>query len=433
MYYFIGIKGSGMSALAIILKNLGYNVIGSDVENHFFTEEGLVENDIKFLTYDENNIKEDYVIVKGASIKEDNVELIKARELGLKIYEYNELVGEISKKFKTICIAGCHGKTTTTSMMSLVLEKLCGANYLIGDGRGYANPNNELFLLESCEYQRHFLAYHPYYTVITNIDLDHVDYFKDISDVISAYQELADKTKDYVICYGDDNNVRKLSLQKSFYFGLNDNNNLKATNIEYKEDGISFDVLVENKQYGHYSLPIFGTHQLIDALAVISVCYLEKQNPKEVNEILSTFSGAKRRFTETKIDNNVVIDDYAHHPAEIKATLSAIKQKYPKKKIIAIFQPHTYSRTQEFYKEYINIFKKLDAVYILDIHPSREKQEDYNNITSDIIINELPNGFHINIDEAHILSKYDNAVFVFLSPNDLSELESELINLKRGL
>ena len=117
MYYFIGIKGSGMSALAIILKNLGYNVIGSDVENHFFTEEGLVENEIKFLTYDENNIKEDYVIVKGASIKEDNVELIKARELGLKIYEYNELVGEISKKFKTICIAGCHGKTTTTSMM----------------------------------------------------------------------------------------------------------------------------------------------------------------------------------------------------------------------------------------------------------------------------------------------------------------------------
>lgn len=153
------------------------------------------------------------MIVKGASIKEDNVELIKARELGLKIYEYNELVGEISKKFKTICIAGCHGKTTTTSMMSLVLGKLCGANYLIGDGRGYANPNNELFLLESCEYQRHFLAYHPYYTVITNIDLDHVDYFKDISDVISAYQELADKTKDYVICYGDDNNVRKLSLQ----------------------------------------------------------------------------------------------------------------------------------------------------------------------------------------------------------------------------
>ena len=340
-----------MSALAIILKNLGYNVIGSDVENHFFTEEGLVENDIKFLTYDENNIKEDYVIVKGASIKEDNVELIKARELGLKIYEYNELVGEISKKFKTICIAGCHGKTTTTSMMSLVLGKLCGANYLIGDGRGYANPHNEFFLLESCEYQRHFLAYHPYYTVITNIDLDHVDYFKDISDVISAYQELADKTKDYVICYGDDNNVRKLSLQKSFYFGLNDNNNLKATNIEYKEDGISFDVLVENKQYGHYALPIFGTHQLIDALAVISVCYLEKQNPKEVNEILSTFPGAKRRFTETKIDNNVVIDDYAHHPAEIKATLSAIKQKYPKKKIIAIFQPHTYSRTQEFYKD----------------------------------------------------------------------------------
>ena len=178
MYYFIGIKGTGMSALAVILKQLGNTVMGSDIDKHFFTEEELIKNNIPFYTYNEDNIKENYTIIKGASIKEDNAELIKAKELKLKIYEYNEMVGELTKDFKTICIAGCHGKTTTTNMMSLAFRNQ-GINYLIGDGTGYADRDNAFFALESCEYQRHFLAYHPYYAVITNIDLDHVDYFKE--------------------------------------------------------------------------------------------------------------------------------------------------------------------------------------------------------------------------------------------------------------
>ena len=430
MYHFIGIKGTGMSSLAIILKRLGNEVQGSDVDKHFFTEKGLIENNIKILAYNKDNITDNMIIIKGASITPDNEELIRTKELNLKVYEYNEMVGILTEKYKTICIAGCHGKTTTTSMTAHVLGNIKGANYLIGDGQGYADINNEFFALESCEYRRHFLAYTPYYAVITNIDLDHVDYYKDIDDIIDAYTEYANKATKMVIMCGDDKYIDKFKpSKKTIYYGLNENNNIKATNIEYKSNGISFDVLANNKLYGHFDLPIYGQHQLYDALAVITICYLENIKSELVNKEFQTFKGARRRFNETIVKNNIVIDDYAHHPSEVQATINSIKQKYPDKLIIAIFQPHTFTRTKEFANDFVNIFKTVDEAYILDIHPAREKQEDYPDVTSDIIISKLPNGHKITINDANTLSKYNNAVFAFMSPNDLSKLENDLKEL----
>ena len=425
MYYFIGIKGSGMSALAVILKQLGHNVSGSDIDKHFFTEIGLVENNIPFYVFDENNIKEGMIIIKGASIKEDNPELIKARELNLEIYEYNEMVGILSRQFKTICVAGCHGKTTTTNMLSLALNTR-GVSYLIGDGTGYANKESKYFALESCEYQRHFLAYTPYYAIITNIDLDHVDYFKDINDVIDAYTSYANNTIKKVIAYGDDPYTRSMKLEKEVvYFGLSDNNDVVAKNVVYHSKGISFDI----DNYGHFDLPLYGKHQLLDCLAVITVCMEENIAYEEVSNNLKAFKGAKRRFTENFVGNNVIIDDYAHHPNEVKATIEAIRQKYPEKKLVIIFQPHTYSRTSEFADILVDVFNMADASYILDIHPARESQVDYPNITSNMIIDKLDNGYHINMDEADKLSIYDNTVFAFMSPNDISKLEKNLEEL----
>ena len=429
MYYFIGIKGAGMSALAVILKKLGHNVSGSDIDKHFFTEEELINNNIPFYPYDETNIKDNYIIIKGASIKDDNIELIKAKELNLTILEYNEMVAELTKKFKTICIAGCHGKTTTTSMFSKALHDQ-GVSYLIGDGTGDANKNDKYFALESCEYKRHFLLYHPYYAVITNIDLDHVDYYKDINDVIDAYTSYANNAKECVIAYGDDPYTRKMKLNKRVvYFGLEENNDVRATNVIYKSDGISFEV----ENYGQFDLPLYGKHQLLDALSVIAVCIEEKIPQEEVNRNLKNFKGAKRRFTEKVINNNIIIDDYAHHPAEVKATIESIKQKYPTKKIVIIFQPHTFTRTKEFYKDLIEEFEKVDASYILDIHPARELQTDYPDITSNLIIDALDNCYHINIDEANKLSNYDNTVFAFMSPNDISKLEKDLENILKSI
>ena len=425
MYYFIGIKGTGMSALAVILKQLGNNVAGSDIEKHFFTESELIKNNIPIYTYNDNNIKKDMTIIKGASIKEDNIELIKARNLGLKIYEYNEMVGILSREFKTICIAGCHGKTTTTNMMSLALKNR-GVNYLIGDGTGYAQKENKYFALESCEYKRHFLKYLPYYAVITNIDLDHVDYYKDINDVIDAYTTYANNATKEIIAYGDDPYTRSMKTTKKVkYFGLKENNDITAKNVNYNNNGISFDI----DNYGHFELPLYGKHQLLDALAVITVCIEEKIPYEEVLKNLKEFTGAKRRFTESIVGNNIIIDDYAHHPNEVKATIDAIKQKYPDKKLIIIFQPHTFTRTKEFANELSNVFKEADASYVLPIHPAREKQEDYPDITSDIIINNLDNCYSININEADKLAKYNNAVFAFMSPNDISILETSLKKL----
>ena len=428
MYYFIGIKGTGMSALAVILKQLGNTVSGSDIDKHFFTESELIKNNIPFYVYNENNIKENMTIIKGASIKEDNPELIKAKELKLKIYEYNEMVGILSREFKTICIAGCHGKTTTTNMMSLALRNQ-GINYLIGDGTGSANKNNKYFALESCEYKRHFLAYTPYYAVITNIDLDHVDYYKDIDDVIDAYTSYANNATKEIIAYGDDPYTRKMHITKPIkFFGLEENNDVRAINIKYKSDGISFDV----PNYGHFDLPLYGRHQLLDALAVITVCIEENISYEEVSNNLADFTGAKRRFTENIVGNNIIIDDYAHHPNEVKATIEAIKQKYPNKSLIIIFQPHTFTRTKEFANDLSEVFKEATASYVLPIHPAREKQSDYPDITSNIISDKLDTCHLINMADAKVLAQYDNAVFAFMSPNDISSLEKDLENILKS-
>lgn len=430
MYHFIGIKGSGMSALAQIMKELGYSVQGSDVPKYFFTEDGLRELGIPILPFDANNIEDGMKIVRGASFHEENVEVKKAIDLGLNMYSYAEMVGSLTKKFRSICIAGCHGKTTTTSMMAHVLNNIKGANYLIGDGTGYANRENEYFIVESCEYRRHFLAYTPDYAIITNIDLDHVDYFKDIDDVIDAYREFANKAEKMIIACGDDPYTHSLDVVKPiFYYGLDDDNDIKATNVQYKKDGISFEVTIEGNYYGFFDLPIFGKHMLLDALAVIATCYYERLEARDVAKQLKTFKGARRRFDETVIDDNVIVDDYAHHPNEVKSTIKAARQKYPDKKIIVVFQPHTFSRTEEFQNELAEIMNKVDKAYIMDIHPAREKAEDYPTVTSDLILNKLTNGEHISLDEAYKLENIKNTVVLFMSPNDISSLENNVIEL----
>lgn len=424
MYYFIGIKGAGMSSLASIMYDLGYEVMGSDVDKHFFTEKSLDQRNIKYLVYSANNIKEGMTIIKGASIKEDHEELVRARELNLEIITYEQMVGKLTTKFKTICICGCHGKTTTTSLMACAIDNI---NYLIGDGRGYANLDNDLFALESCEYRRHFLNYLPYYTVITNIDLDHVDYFKDIDDVILAFSQFASKTIKKVVAYGEDDNIRKMDIDKDIvYFGLDKKDDIYASDIVYKENGISFDVYAYSSFYAHFDLPLYGKHQLLDALAVISVCYLENMDINKVKSNLSKFRGARRRFSETIVGDSIIIDDYAHHPNEVKAVIESVKQKYPNKKIVCILQPHTYSRTKKFAQDFIKILSTVDASYILDIHPARERQEDYPLVSSNLIIDGLTNAYHITKDDASILVKHKGSVYIFMDPNDISSLEKDL-------
>lgn len=422
MYYFIGIKGTGMAALALIMHDLGYEVSGSDKEDHFFTEDPLVERKIPIYPFDVNNIKEGMIIVQGNAFRDDHEEVVRAKDLGLKIYSYQEMVGKLTKMFKTIGISGCHGKTTTTSMMAHVLDSIRGSNYLIGDGTGRANKENEYFALEACEYKRHFLAYSPYYAVITNIELDHIDYYKDIDDVILAYEQYANRAEKMIIACGDDPYTHSLNVDKPiFFYGLDDHNDIIAKDVEFRDDGTSFDVFVEGNYYGHFDLPLYGKHMLLNSLAVISVCYYERIDAKEVSKYLKTFRGAKRRFKEKEIGDIVTIDDYAHHPTEVKVTIKGARQKYPNKEIVAVLLIHTYSRAAKFTNEFVDALNLADKAYVMDVYVDRK--EDIEPFDCHEIIKRLDNGEYINNDMADKLLVHENAVIIFMSSKEIYVLQ----------
>ena len=429
MYHFIGIKGTGMSSLALMMHSLGYEVTGSDKTDHLFTEDKLLEAGINILPFDEANIHDDMFIIQGNAFHEDNPEVAKAMELGLKIYHYEEMVGKLTRMFETITVAGCHGKTTTTAMLAHVLNNLVGCNYLIGDGNGYASKDNKYFALEACEYKRHFLSYEPTYAIITNIDLDHTDYYKDIDDVREAYKEYADNALKMVIACGDDQYTHSLETNKPiFFYGLDEDNDIIAKDVEYTTDGISFDCIVEGNYYGHFDLPFYGKHMLLDALAVIAICCYERLDAKKVGKVLKTFKGAKRRFNEEVVGDVVLVDDYAHHPAEVRATIRAAKQKYPDKEIVAVLQPHTLARVKDFGEDFARALNHAHKAYVLPVTLDREdKYEDYPGIDENIIISKLKNGQLIHMDEPELLLKHKNSVILFMSPRNIYDLKNALL------
>lgn len=423
MYHFIGIKGSGMSALAQIMKKLGYEVQGSDVEKHFFTQIELDKLGVKILPFSKDNIKEGLTIVRGTTFNENNNEEVKrAKELNLKIYDYPEMLGELTKKFETIAICGTHGKTTTTGILSHVLDNSIGCNYLIGDGTGDAKPDNKKFVIEACEYQQHFLNYYPTYTIITNIDLDHVDFYHNIDEIVATFAKFVEQTKKEVIACGDDKNVRKIKSDKIIYYGLNNDNDICATNIKLNADGSTFDVIIKNKLFGTFNLHIYGNHMIQNVLPIIYLSSCFGLTKEQIETLINSFKGVKRRFTEAVIGSNVVIDDYAHHPNEVRAMINSVRQKYPDKKLITVFQPHTFSRTKEFYKEFIEIFSKVDKAYFTEIYKSREKQEDYPDIKINIITDKIPNSEIITLEDKEVFKNYTNSVILVMSPNELKLL-----------
>ncbi len=430
-YYLIGIKGAGMSALALLLSDLGYEVIGyDDASEHRFTEDSLVERGITIYNGPNDALDNDTIVVRSPAIRDEHPEMQKVFAMDLRNYEYHEMLGKLTKKFDTICIAGCHGKTTTTSMLAHIMQDMGGCNYIIGDGHGYANKESRRFILESCEYRRHFLAYEPEYVVITNIELDHTDYFKNIDDVISAYQEFANKAGKMVIICGDDPYTHSLEISKPvYYYGVDDDNDIQARNIEYRNDGTSFDVFIEEEYYGHFDLPLFGKHMLLNALAAIGVCHYERLEAKEVAKSLKTFTGASRRFKETFIGNNVLIDDYAHHPTEVRVTIKAARQKYPDKTIVAVFKAHTFSRVQEFADEFASALSLADKAFIMDINYDRELPEEYPGVNAYTLIDKIEGAEYIEQGMADKLLPYDNAAILFMSSKEIYLLQDEYMKL----
>lgn len=428
-YYFVGIKGSGMSSLAQVLYDLGNEIIGyDDNKNHAYTQDELEKRNIK-IYYETPVLDKDTIVVRTSAVRDNHKEIVNARNLGLKLKEYFELLGELTDKYKTIAISGCHGKTTTTALLSHIFSETVGCSYIIGDGTGVADKNSNLFFIEACEYCRHFLNYHPTYTIITNIELDHVDYYKDFDDYKSAFQKFADQTKDVVIAWGDSKDIRSLDLKNKLYYGFNDNNDIVCKNLKLKETGSEFDVYIKGELYYHFDLPLLGEHMVLNSLAVITVCYLEGLDKNAIKEEIHTFKGAKRRFVENFIGDVVTVDDYAHHPTEVAATIKAARQKYPNKEVIAVFKPNTYSRTKELYKDFIESLDLADKAYVTDITCDRELPSEFPGVTSDLIINGLKNGEHIGDDTIDKLLKHKNSVLLFMSCKDIYTMKENFEKL----
>lgn len=415
-YYCIGIKGTGMSTLAQILSDLGNDVSGyDDAKGHKFTQDGLEARNIP-IYYDGNHeISPDTIVTYSVAFKEDHPEMKRVKSLGLTIKKYNEIMGDVIDEFTTVGVSGTHGKTTTSSIIRHLLENTVGCNYFIGAGDGHATKENKYYVVESDEFNRHFTAYHPTYSIITNIEAEHLECYKDVDDIRSTFEIFANQTKKLIVANGDNEEVRKINYKtKVLFYGFNENNDIVIKNVYLAETGSSFDLYVNNELYGHFSIPLYGKHMVMDATAAITMVKEIGLEKDTIEKILKTFKNAKRRFAEQRVGESIIIDDYAHHPTEIKVTLEAVKQKYPNKRLVVVFVPNTYSRTRDFKDEFIEAFKIADKTYLTEIDCNREKPEDYPGISSSIIISGLESGEIISESTIDKLLKEKDSVVCFM-------------------
>jgi len=359
--HFIGIGGIGVSALAQMMLLNKKKVIGSDILVGPALEQIKKSGAKVFIGHKKSNLARNTdIIIYSPAIKEDNPELIQAKKLNIPVYSYPEALGLISKNKYTIAVSGTHGKTTTTAMLAEVMISTKKSPTIIIGGFLKKQKNNfvpgksKYFIVEACEYKESFLNLFPDILIITNIDNDHLDYFKNIKNIQNAFAKLISKVPQngFIICNSKEQNTKQaLKLAK-----------IKAKVIDYTKEK-------------RLKLEIPGKHNIENAQAVLAVAKLVNIKKEQVEKYLKKYLGVWRRFEykgRTK-KRALIYDDYAHHPAEVKATLKAIKNKFSDKKIIVVFQPHLYSRTKLLLNDFAKSFNYADQVIITDIYAAREK------------------------------------------------------------
>ncbi len=397
--HMIGIGGTSMSGIAEILYHWGFHITGSDMANSESVQT-LVERGIPVtIGHNLDDVKKADVVVYSAAIKQDDLEMIEAKNHNIPIIERADFLGELTRCFQdTICISGTHGKTTTTSMISLCFVKaLADPSIQVGaylkqlDGN-YRVGNSEHFIIEACEYVESFLKFSPKAEIILNIDNDHLDYFKNFDNIKNAFIKYVKLLPDngVLVTNGDDQNCLDLmhyTNAKTLTYGIqNSNVDFYATNIEFNDDGFAkFDVYQHNEFLDTFQLSVPGKHNISNALACIAICLNYHLETDIIKFALLDFTGAHRRFEYKGKINNIasVYDDYGHHPTEIVATAkSLMNKKYHKSWVI--FQPHTYSRTKNLLDDFANALLNFDNIIILDIYAARETNT-YNISSKDLV------------------------------------------------
>jgi len=409
--HFTGIKGVGMAPLAIIAKEAGFKVTGSDIDSTFITDKFLEKAKIKAkVSFAKENIgKADLVVFSGAHNGLNNIEVQFAKEKGTRVMTQGEAVGEfmkgdiLNKKFVGISVAGCHGKTTTTGIIAAIFEESgLSPSYLIGTGVGHFGKGN-FFIAEADEYATEpvfdktpkFLWQHPKIAIFTNIDFDHPDMYQGIEDTKRVFLTFAKNLQDQsglLIANGDDRNIRdilKAYTGKLITYGFSPLNDYVVKKVNISGSQTFFWVEAKNTSLGEFTIKVPGEHNAENASAAI-ICALESGIPLEkIKKGLASFAGTKRRFEYIgKIGNSLAYDDYAHHPTEIKKTLKAFRDVFPKSQIVCIFQPHTYSRTKKMFDQFLDSFSYANKVIVTNIYGSEREEKD-NSVSAEMLANKL--------------------------------------------
>lgn len=384
--HFVGIGGISMSGLAEILLDQGYKISGSDIKASSISDR-LISKGVKFyLGHSGDNIENPELVIYTAAVKKDNPELVKAQELGIKTIERSVLLGQIMKQYPySINVSGTHGKTTTTSMITMIMIE-AGFDPTVHIG-GHLNAiggntkigGNKYFIAEACEYVESFLKFYPFMGVILNIEADHLDYFKGIEHIKESFIKFACliPKEGYLIAGIDDSNTKDI-LDKIgcniVTYGINSKDAMwQARDIHFNDEGLgSYTLYNSNEEIAKINLGVTGMHNIGNSLAAAAACYTIGCSVESIIKGLKNFSGTHRRFELKGLSNDIkVIDDYAHHPSEIAATLNAAKN-VPHNKLWCVFQPHTYTRTKALLNDFSKSFNDADYVIVSDIYAARE-------------------------------------------------------------
>ena len=377
--HLIGIGGVSMRPLGLVLKGMGMIVTGSDMNSSVSTKELMDKGIHVAIGHEEANVNGVDCVIRTAAAHNDNPEVAAARKNGIPVFERAQAWGVIMQEYKNaLCIAGTHGKTTTTSMVThIMMEAELDPTVMIGGylpllRAGHRVGNGDTIIMESCEYCDSFLNFFPTLAVILNIDADHLDYFKDLADVQKSFRQFAELSTGGVLANGDEPNVVS-TLEGMDYvsFGLNKTNRITADNVS--ADWRHFDVVCDGKFYCHLDLNVLGKHNALNALASAGTAWMLGVPGACVSRGLAEFTGADRRMQyKGKFHGADIYDDYAHHPDELAATISAVRTMDYKRMILA-FQPHTYTRTKALFDDFVRELKAADVVVLAEIYAARER------------------------------------------------------------
>ena len=382
-----GIGGVSMCALAEVLKGMGLTVQGSDMTDSDTVKHLRSAGIPVAIGHSAENLQNCDLVIRTAAIHDSNPEIAGAVARGIPVYERAQGWGAIMQAYRNaLCVSGTHGKTTTTSMAThIFMAAQKDPTVMIGGtlpllGKGYRVGKGDTIILESCEYCNSFLNFFPTVAVILNVAADHLDFFRDLGEIEHSFRQFACLTPEdgFVIANGDDSGAREALSdlgRKVHWFSVKDRNaDVYADNVAFFDGFPCFDVVAEGKRYAHVELHVPGRHNISNALAAAAAAYVLGIDGRAVAEGLATFGGAERRFQyKGQCNGAQVYDDYAHHPDEVAATIAAVRNAMPDKRLVLAFQPHTYSRTSALFDDFVRELGRADVLVLAEIYAARER------------------------------------------------------------